>query len=299
MQQYQWLLRKILSEGESHDDRTGVGTLSLFGYQMRFDLRDEVFPLVTTKAVPFRWVAEELFWFLRGSTNEHELHAVGVDIWQEWATIDQVSKFGRKAGDLGPVYGFLWRNFGGCYGSHHLAKLDPPHLKALGGIDQIARLMNDLEKSPGSRRHIVSGWDPRECDRVALPPCHTLFQFKVHQTQLGLPELSCHLYARSIDSFLGLPFNIASYALLTNLVALAAGFSPRELIISFGDVHIYKNHLPQVKELLQREPRPLPKLHIHLMKGATPLERLLNVEYKHLALINYNPHPKIEAEVAV
>lgn len=299
MQQYLKLLERILIKGEEHDDRTGVGTLSLFGEQIRFDLR-EGFPLMTTKKLPLRWIAEELFWFLRGSTNEQELRDAGVDIWKEWATEEQTGRFGRHIGDLGPVYGHLWRNFGGQY----VAKDREWVSTSSGcreGTDQIIRLMNDLWKTPNSRRHIVTGWDPRECDNVALPPCHTLWQIKVHPNQY----ISLHLYARSIDSFLGLPFNIASYALLLTLIAAATKrYKPRELIISFGDVHIYKNHIPQVKEQLSRVPRPLPELKVHMWEEDEnafwdSISRLLAFKYEHLELKNYDPYPTIKAEVAV
>jgi thymidylate synthase len=176
MIQYQNLLKHVLENGQSHEDRTGVGTISAFGYQTRFDLR-EGFPIVTTKKVPFRWVAEELFWFLSGSTDEADLRARGVDIWQEWATEEQTGRFGRGEGDLGPVYGYLWRSFGGDY-------------PQINGVDQIARLINEIESNPNSRRLIVSGWDPRVCDEVALPPCHTLFQFKIeNEKNAALPTL--------------------------------------------------------------------------------------------------------------
>jgi thymidylate synthase len=288
MKQYLDLLKHVLANGESHDDRTGVGTLSVFGYQIRFNLR-EGFPLVTTKKLPFRWIAEELFWFLSGDTYEPNLAAKGVDIWKEWATPEQCAKFGRDAGDLGPVYGWLWRNFGGLYGKYDA--------KRVGGVDQIARLLRDLEQNPGSRRHIVSGWDPHQCDKVALPPCHTLFQFKVHRDG----ALSCHLYARSIDSFLGLPFNIASYALLTELIAhVTSGIDPRELIISFGDLHIYKNHIEQVEEQLSREPYALPELEIFDWDGKFKgLEGLLQIRWEDLNLHNYKSHGKIAAPVAI
>ncbi len=295
MKQYHELLKHVLKHGESHDDRTGVGTISIFGYQTRFDLR-EGFPIVTTKRLPFRWIAEELFWFLRGSTDEGELRKVGVDIWKEWATEEQCGKFGREPGDLGPIYGFLWRNFGGQQ------PFNPDAIRYTGrierandGIDQIDRLMYDLKQNPNSRRHIVGGWDPRECDNVSLPPCHTLWQIKVHPNQY----LSLHLYARSIDSFLGLPFNISSYALLLTLIAAASGYEPKELIISFGDLHIYENHLNQLEELLSRNPLPLPHLELKNMTGNTPLEKLLNVKWKDLSLVNYIAHPPIKAEVAI
>lgn len=293
MRQYLRLLDKILDLGEEHDDRTGVGTLSLFGEQIRFDLR-EGFPLMTTKKLPLRWIAEELFWFLSGDTNETNLRAKGVDIWKEWATEEQTGRFGRHIGDLGPVYGHLWRRFGADYEASNA------HPEWELGTDQIARLMNDIQKNPNSRRHIVTGWDPEECDNVALPPCHTLWQIKVHPNKY----MSLHLYARSTDSFLGLPFNIASYALLLTLISVATGYEPKELIISFGDVHIYKNHIPQVKLQLSRTPRPLPELIVHKWEESedarwNPLQRLLHFKYKHLELKNYDPYPTIKAEVAV
>jgi len=184
MRQYQQLLRTVLERGVGHSDRTGVGTVSYFGHQTRFDLR-EGFPIVTTKRVPFRWVAEELFWFLSGDTNEANLRARGVDIWKEWADLEHTSRFGRKEGDLGPVYGYLWRSFGG-------------HYPARDGVDQIAALVREIGRNPNSRRLIVTGWDPRAADRVDLPPCHTLFQFKVERNRV----LHCQLYQRSADAFL-------------------------------------------------------------------------------------------------
>jgi len=281
MRQYHDLLKHILDNGTRHEDRTGVGTISTFGYQTRFDLT-EGFPIVTTKRVPFRWVAEELFWFLSGSTNEKDLRARGVDIWQEWSTAEQTARFGRPEGDLGPVYGYLWRSFGGDY----------PHLN---GVDQIARLTKEIESNPNSRRLIVSGWDPRVCDEVALPPCHTLFQFKIENGN----TLHCQLYQRSADAFLGVPFNISSYALLTCIVAHVCKLAPGEFIHTFGDLHIYSNHLEQVSELLSRDPLPLPKLEFvnaDVLKG---LDGLLNFKYENLALENYQSHGKIGAPVAV
>jgi len=281
MHQYHQLLRHILDTGVRHEDRTGVGTISTFGYQTRFDL-SEGFPIVTTKRVPFRWVAEELFWFLSGSTNEKDLSARGVDIWEEWATGEQTARFGRSEGDLGPVYGYLWRSFGGDY-----PKTD--------GVDQIARLLKQIETNPNSRRLIVSGWDPRVCDEVALPPCHTLFQFKIENGR----RLSCQLYQRSADAFLGVPFNISSYALMTHLVAHACDLEPAEFIHTFGDLHIYSNHLQQVEELLSREPLPLPKLEFVNADGLKGLDGLLNFKYENLRLDNYRSHGKIAAPVAV
>src|SRR6184192_1296158 len=248
MQQYHDILRSILEHGTEHQDRTGVGTISHFGYQTRFDLR-EGFPIVTTKRVPFRWIAEELFWFLSGDTDETNLRAKGVDIWKEWADEEHTRRFGREAGDLGPIYGYLWRSFGGNY-----PKRD--------GVDQIVRLINEIETNPNSRRLIVSGWDPRECDNVDLPPCHTLFQFKIEQPA-GERFLHCQLYQRSADAFLGVPFNISSYALLTHLIAHVMELEVGEFVYTLGDYHIYKNHLEQVNELLSREPLPLPELKIN------------------------------------
>lgn len=303
MQQYLNLLRHVLEKGETHNDRTGVGTLSVFGYQFRHDMR-EGFPLLTTKKLPFRWIAEELFWFLRGSTDEGELQAAKVDIWQEWATAEQCAKFGRQAGDLGPVYGWLWRRFGANY---HLRNVETSLLQRaeipysqITGVDQIDRLMSGIRDNPDSRRHIVTGWDARECDNVDLPPCHTLWQVKCH----GEKEVSLHLYARSIDSFLGLPFNIASYGLLLSLVAAATGRTPRDLVISFGDLHIYRNHLEQVEEQLSRAPRPLPTLAVRAWEESedafwNPSARLLAYEHKDLTLQDYDPYPKIAAPVAV
>jgi thymidylate synthase len=281
MKQYQDLLRYILDHGTRHDDRTGTGTISAFGYQTRFDLR-EGFPIVTTKRVPFRWVAEELFWFLSGSTDEKDLQARGVDIWQEWATPEQTARFDREAGDLGPVYGYLWRSFGGDY-------------PQMNGIDQIARLINEIETKPNSRRLLVTGWNPETCDDVALPPCHTLFQFKVENEK----TLHCQLYQRSADAFLGVPFNISSYALLTHLVAHVTGLEVGEFIHTFGDLHIYSNHLEQVNELLSREPLPLPKLELVGADGMKGLGGLLEFKYENLNLIGYRSHGKIAAPVAV
>ncbi|MBE7515193.1 MAG: thymidylate synthase [Chloracidobacterium sp.] len=281
MKQYHDLLKHILANGTLTDDRTGTGTTSVFGYQTRYDLRAG-FPIVTTKRVPFRWVAEELFWFLSGSTDEADLRARGVDIWQEWATAEQTARFGRAEGDLGPVYGYLWRSFGGTY-------------PAKDGVDQIARLIRHLKDDPNSRRLIVTGWDPRVCDDVALPPCHTLFQFKVERGRV----LHCQLYQRSADAFLGVPFNISSYALLTHLIAHVCGLEAGEFIHTFGDLHIYSNHLEQVSELLSREPLPLPELRLKDAEGLKGLDGLLNFKFENLHLDNYRSLGKISAAVAV
>ncbi|HYP54484.1 MAG TPA: thymidylate synthase [Pyrinomonadaceae bacterium] len=282
MKQYQELLRSILEHGTEHSDRTGVGTVSHFGPQTRFDLR-EGFPIVTTKRVPFRWVAEELFWFISGDTDESNLRARGVDIWKEWADLGHTSRFGREAGDLGPVYGYLWRSFGGRYPERD-------------GVDQLARLIREIETNPNSRRLIVTGWDPRVCDEVDLPPCHTLFQFKVEREA----TLHCQLYQRSADAFLGVPFNISSYALLTHMVAHVCGLSVGEFVYTLGDYHIYLNHTEQVRQLLSREPLPPPRLEI-VDEGGTlrGLEGLLRMRYEHLNLVGYKSHDKIEAPVAV
>jgi thymidylate synthase len=281
MKQYKELLQHILTNGERHEDRTGVGTISIFGYQTRFNLR-EGFPIVTTKRVPFRWIAEELFWFLSGDTSEKNLQLRGVDIWAEWADEEHTSKFGREAGDLGPIYGYLWRSFGGDYPRQN-------------GFDQIADLIKQIQTNPNSRRLIVSGWNPETATQVDLPPCHTLFQFKVENEQI----LHCQLYQRSADAFLGVPFNISSYALLTHLIAKVCGLEVGDFIHTFGDLHIYSNHLEQVNELLSREPLLLPKLEFVDAENLKGLEGLLNFKYENLNLVGYQSHGKIAAPVAV
>jgi len=281
MKQYQELLKHILTNGTRHEDRTGVGTISVFGYQTRYDLR-EGFPIVTTKRVPFRWVAEELFWFLSGDTNEKNLQARGVDIWAEWADTKHTSRFGREEGDLGPIYGYLWRSFGGDY-------------PEMNGVDQIKELVEQIERNPNSRRLIVSGWNPETADKVDLPPCHTLFQFKVENEK----TLHCQLYQRSADAFLGVPFNISSYALLMQMIAHVCNLEVGEFIHTFGDLHIYSNHLNQVEELLTREPLPLPKLEFVNAENLKGLQGLLDFKYENLNLAGYKSHGKIAAPVAV
>ena len=282
MKQYHDLLRSILQHGKEHQDRTGVGTISCFGYQTRFNLR-EGFPIVTTKKIPFRWIAEELFWFLSGDTNEATLQAKGVDIWAEWADEEHTRRFGRAPGDLGPVYGYLWRSFGG-------------HYPERDGVDQIARLVQEIQRNPNSRRLIVTGWDPRQADNVDLPPCHTLFQFKVEERSI----LHCQLYQRSADAFLGVPFNISSYALLIHMVAHACDLNVGDFVYTLGDYHIYKNHLGQVAELLSREPLPLPRLEIKDQpERPRGLEGLLMMRYEDLELRGYQSHSKIAAAVAI
>lgn len=287
MKQFHDALDQIMNTGIKHNDRTGVGTTSLFGeVQMSFELSNS-FPILTTKRVPLRWIFEELMWFLKGKTDNQSLLEQGVDIWNEWATAEQTARFGRQKGDLGPIYGYSWRSFGGDYPKHN-------------GFDQIARLMRDLKENPNSRRHIVSGWDPAEADNVALPPCHTLFQFKV-DTIGEEQHLSCKLYQRSADFFLGVPFNISSYALLTCMIAYVMEMKPRKFIHTFGDAHVYNNHVNAVNELLSREPKQLPTLQFvntdHLIgKG---LEGLLGFKWENIQLTGYTPYGKIEAPVAV
>ncbi len=281
MKQYQELLKHILENGVRHEDRTGVGTISTFGYQTRFDLR-EGFPIVTTKRVPFRWIAEELFWFLSGDTNEKNLRVRGVDIWKEWADLEHTSRFGRAEGDLGPVYGYLWRNFGGDYPQKN-------------GFDQIKDLIKQIETNPNSRRLIVSGWNPEQGTQVDLPPCHTFWHLKVENEKI----LHCQLYQRSADAFLGVPFNISSYALLTHLIAHVCDLEVGDFIHTFGDLHIYSNHVEQVEELLSRTPLELPKLEIVDAKDLKGLEGLLNFKFENLNLIGYKSYKKISAPVAV
>jgi thymidylate synthase len=286
MRQYLDMLQHVLDHGVPHDDRTGVGTLSVFGYQARFDL-NAGFPLLTTKKIPLRWVFEELRWFLSGSVLEGDLAASGVDIWKEWADAETCAKFGRKPGDLGPVYGHQWRNFG--------ATPKPDGTWENDGVDQIATLIHEIQSNPDSRRLIVSGWNPKEADRVALPPCHTLFQFKIFSRK----TLCCQLYQRSADLFLGVPFNIASYSLLTLMIAHVCNLEPGEFIHTFGDLHLYTNAVAAAKEQLKREPYALPSLTLNPSKRAAGLEGLLGFRWEDLTLKNYKHHPKISVDVAV
>jgi thymidylate synthase len=274
------LLRTVLEHGKPRQDRTGVGTRGLFGHQMRLDLA-EGFPLLTTKKVHLRSIAYELLWFLRGDTHVDYLREHKVTIWDEWATAEQCQKFGRQEGDLGPVYGHQWRNFGAS------SRLDGSY--ARDGVDQIARVLQQLREAPNSRRLIVSAWNPKEAEQVELPPCHTLFQFYVQDGRL-----SCQLYQRSADVFLGVPFNIASYALLTHMIAQVSRLTPGDFIHTFGDVHLYNNHLEQARLQLSREPRPLPRLMLNPM-----VTDLFAFRYEDIKLEGYDPHPLIKAEVAV
>jgi thymidylate synthase len=274
------LLQTVLTRGRERKDRTGVGTLGLFGAQLRFDLRER-FPLLTTKKVHLKSIIHELLWFVSGSTQVQPLRDAGVSIWDEWATPEQCAKFGRQPGDLGPVYGHQWRNFG--------ATRKPDGSYERDGVDQLAAIVRDIRETPHSRRLLVTGWNPEEATQVALPPCHTLFQFHVQDD-----EVSCHLYQRSADLFLGVPFNIASYALLTMMVAQATGKKPGDFVHSFGDVHLYANHLEQAREQLGRTPRPLP-----VMKLNPERRDLFAFRYEDFTLEGYEPHPAIKAPVAV
>ena len=280
MRQYHELLRALLERGRERGDRTGTGTLGLFGWQLRVDLRDG-FPLLTTKKLHTKSIIEELLWFLRGDTHVASLQAAGVKIWDEWATAEQTARFGREAGDLGPVYGHQWRNYG--------ATRQPDGTYASDGVDQITRVLTQLKSNPNSRRLIVTGWNPSEAEEVALPPCHTLFQLYVQDG-----ALSCQLYQRSADVFLGVPFNLASYALLTQMIAHVSGLVPGEFVHTFGDVHLYKNHLEQARLQLTREPRPLPRLTLD-----PSVTSLFDFRAEHITLDGYDPHPHIKAEVSV
>lgn len=264
MKQYLDLLRHIMEHGTVKSDRTGVGTKSVFGYQMRFNLA-EGFPLLTTKKVHLRSIIHELLWFIAGDTNIKYLHDNKVTIWDEWAD---------EKGDLGPVYGHQWRSWATPQG---------------GKIDQLANVVEQLKKNPNSRRHIVSAWNPGEVDNMALPPCHAMFQFYVADN-----KLSCQLYQRSADVFLGVPFNIASYALLTQMIAQVCGYELGEFVHTLGDTHIYLNHFEQVETQLSREPRELPKMEIN-----PDVKSIFDFKYEDFNLINYDPHPVIKAPIAV
>ncbi|MCS7004968.1 MAG: thymidylate synthase [Cytophagales bacterium] len=264
MQQYHDLLRTILTKGVPKTDRTGTGTLSIFGYQMRFDL-SEGFPLVTTKKLHVKSIIHELLWFLKGETNINYLKKNGVSIWDEWAD---------ENGELGPIYGKQWRSWQTPDGTT---------------IDQISQLIDMIQKNPDSRRLIVSAWNVADIPKMALPPCHTLFQFYIAQG-----KLSCQLYQRSGDAFLGVPFNIASYALLTMMIAHVTGYQPGEFIHTFGDVHLYLNHIEQAELQLSRIPRPLPQ-----MKLNPKITSIFDFQYEDFQLIGYDPYPAIKAPVAI
>jgi len=263
-QQYLDLLAHVLESGTRKGDRTGTGTLSVFGWQMRFAL-GESFPLLTTKKVHLKSIVYELLWFLRGETNVKWLQEHGVTIWDEWAD---------ENGELGPVYGYQWR-----------------HWQAADGrsIDQIAQVIESIRRNPDSRRHMVTAWNPADVGRMALPPCHALFQFYVADGRL-----SCQLYQRSADLFLGVPFNIASYALLTLMVAQVTGLQPGEFVLTLGDAHLYLNHLDKAREQLSRAPRPFPRMRLNL-----EIRDLAGFRYEDFALEGYEPHPAIKAPIAV
>ena len=264
MKPYLELMRHVYEQGTRKSDRTGTGTRSVFGWQMRFDL-SAGFPLLTTKKLHLRSIIHELLWFLQGDTNIRYLKENGVRIWDEWADAD---------GDLGPVYGYQWR-----------------HWKTPDGreIDQIRQLIDGLKKNPDSRRHIVTAWNPSDVDRMALPPCHTMFQFYVADGRL-----SCQLYQRSADIFLGVPFNIASYALLTMMVAQVCGYRPGDFVHTFGDAHLYSNHFEQVQLQLARETRPLPTMRLN-----PEVKDIFAFRFEDFTLEGYDPHPHIAAPVAV
>lgn len=264
MRQYLDYLQHIIDHGTRKSDRTGTGTISTFGYQMRFDLQ-KGFPLLTTKKLHVRSIIYELFWFLNGDTNIRYLNENGVRIWDEWADED---------GELGPVYGKQWRRWEGADGQIY---------------DQITAVLEQIKTNPDSRRHIVSAWKVDEVGGMALPPCHVMFQFYVADGRL-----SCQLYQRSVDSFLGLPFNIASYSILTHMFAQQCGLEVGDFIWSGGDCHIYLNHLDQVEEQLSREPRPLPRLLIHRIPDS-----IFEYSYEDFEIVDYHPHPHIKAPIAV
>ena len=267
MRQYLDLMQRVLDDGVRKSDRTGTGTLSVFGHQMRFDLQAG-FPLVTTKKIHTKSVVGELIWFLRGDTNVRWLQKRGVTIWDEWADAD---------GDLGPVYGYQWRSWPTPGGEH---------------VDQIGQVVEQIRSNPDSRRHIVSAWNVADIPSMALAPCHTMFQFYVAEGRL-----SCQLYQRSADVFLGVPFNIASYALLTHLVAQVAGLEVADFVHTLGDAHLYLNHLDQARTQLAREPRALPELWID--PAITSVDDFAHMEIEQVKLSGYDPHPGIRAPIAV
>lgn len=284
--QYLDLMDKILREGEPRrNERTGVGTLSLFGERLSFDLQ-KGFPLLTTKLVHARSIIWELIWFLEGRTDNQWLNDHNVTIWDEWSTEEQCARFGRNPGDLGPVYGHLWRNFGGEYDEYD---------RGVGGVDQIARLLEGMAEDPQGRRHIVTGWDPRVADRVTLPPCHTFWQCYVRRGQY----VDLQLTARSIDYFLGCPFNIASYSMLTHMIAWYLGLEPGRFTMVFGDVHIYMNTIEQCRLQLSRDGQQAPSPTFTFRGDPRQHPRLTGLDYEQFLIEDYDPMPAIKADVAV
>jgi thymidylate synthase len=280
LQQYLDLLDRILTEGKVRTDRTGTGTVGVFGHQMRFDL-SEGFPLLMTKKLHLRSIIHELLWFLSGDTHVKPLQDNNVRIWNDWATAEQTAKFGREEGDLGPVYGHQWRNFG--------ATVLPSGGYDSDGVDQIQRVLDTIQNNPSSRRILVTGWNPKESDRVALPPCHTLFQFYVQDGRL-----SCQLYQRSADIFLGVPFNIASYSLLMMMIAQVCDLAPGEFVHTMGDAHLYSDHLDQARLQLTREIRSPPVMTLN-----PGVRDLFAFKFEDFTLSDYDPHPHIKARVSV
>ena len=280
MQPYLDLLQRILDEGQVRQDRTGTGTRGVFGHQMRFDLRAG-FPALTTKKLHLKSIIKELLWFLSGETHVEPLQEAGVRIWNDWATAEECARFGRSEGDLGPIYGHQWRNFGATLREDGSYESD--------GVDQIVALVEGIRNNPYSRRHIVTGWNPAEATQVSLPPCHTLFQFYVQDG-----ELSCQLYQRSADVFLGVPFNIASYSLLTMMIAQVCGLRAGDFVHTFGDAHLYLNHLEQARLQLSRSPRSLPRMVLN-----PEVDDLLDFRFEDFQLEGYDPHPHIKAAVSV
>lgn len=283
MKTYLDMLEYVLENGERTSNRTGVDTLSVFGYQNRYDL-SEGFPLITTKKMFTKAIVHELLWFLSGDTNVKYLQDNGVTIWDEWATEEQCARFGRSEGDLGPIYGRQWRDFGAETRESHtgISYFEP-------GVDQIDNLVRQIRNNPSSRRLIVTGWNPAEADQVALPPCHTLWQCKVSNG-----KLSMQLYQRSADIFLGVPFNIASYALLTHMLAQVCDLEVGEFIHTFGDLHLYVNHIDQAKLQLSRKPLKRPKLVLN-----PDVKSIFDFKYDDIKIVDYKSHPRIKAEVAV
>lgn len=287
--QYLDAIRKIIALGCPKEDRTGTGTFSIFGMQMRYNLRDGVLPLLTTKRVFWRGVAEELLWFIKGSTNAKELSEKDVKIWDANGSREFLDNLGltyREEGDLGPVYGFQWRHFGAEYSTMH----DDYDGK---GVDQLQQVIDKIKTNPDDRRIIMSAWNPKDLPKMALPPCHALCQFYVAKVG-GKEELSCQLYQRSADMGLGVPFNIASYALLTHMIAHVTGLTTGDFVHTLGDAHVYKNHKDPLEEQLKREPRPFPTI-----KFSRKVENIEDFKYEDFVLEDYKPHPKIEMEMAV